>query len=181
MGRGATLFAAGVWAINLATSHSAVEVILHPGAPYLALRASNAAQTSWPTISFGRRLRGPFNICAWRRLAPYPALCATLDVYYSPSQLLCNSDFERSVYEGLPGSVNDEGCLTQGLFKVAEINHPLVLSLSKDGRRWFDNLTMSGGRRTLKRPCASRAPAHRDCHPADALGNDRRGRQLPTS
>ena len=27
---------------------------------------------------------------------------------------------------------------------------PLVLSLSKDGRRWFDKLTMSGGRRTLK-------------------------------
>jgi hypothetical protein len=33
-----------------------------------------------------------------------------------------------------------------------EINHPLVLSLSKDGRRWFDKLTMSGGRMTLKRP-----------------------------
>ena len=30
--------------------------------------------------------------------------------------------------------------------------HPLVLSLSKDGCRWFDKLTMSGGRRTLKRP-----------------------------
>ena len=29
----------------------------------------------------------------------------------------------------------------------------LVLSLSKDGCRWFDKLTMSGGRRTLKRPC----------------------------
>ena len=41
----------------------------------------------------------------------------------------------------------------QGLFKVMGINHPLVLSLSKDGRRWFDKLTMSGGRRTLKRPC----------------------------
>ena len=37
----------------------------------------------------------------------------------------------------------------QGLFKVVEINHPLVLSLSKDGCRWFDKLTMSGGRRTL--------------------------------
>ena len=45
------------------------------------------------------------------------------------------------------------GLRGQGLFKVAEINHPLVLSLSKDGRRWFDNLTMSGGRRTMKRPC----------------------------
>ena len=42
---------------------------------------------------------------------------------------------------------------TQGLFQVVEINHPFVLSLSKDGRRWFDKLTMSGGRRTLKRPC----------------------------
>ena len=39
-----------------------------------------------------------------------------------------------------------------GLFKVVEIKHPLVLILSKDGRRWFDKLTMSGGRRTLKRP-----------------------------
>ena len=111
LGRGATLIAAGVWAIDPATSHSADEVILHRGAPYLALRASNVAQTSWPTISFGRRLRGPFNVCAWRRLAPFPALCATLDVYYSPSKLFCNSDFEVSVYEGLPGSVNDEACL----------------------------------------------------------------------
>ena len=41
----------------------------------------------------------------------------------------------------------------QGLFKVVEINHPLVLSLSKDGGRWFDKLTMSGGWGTLKRPC----------------------------
>ena len=40
---------------------------------------------------------------------------------------------------------------SQGLFKVVEINRPLVLSLSKDGCRWFDKLTMSGGRRTLKR------------------------------
>ena len=32
----------------------------------------------------------------------------------------------------------------QGLSKVVGINHPLVLSLSKDGRRWFDKLTMSG-------------------------------------
>ena len=40
----------------------------------------------------------------------------------------------------------------QGTFKVVEIKHPLVLSLSKDGRRWFDKFTMSGGRRTLKRP-----------------------------
>ena len=30
---------------------------------------------------------------------------------------------------------------------------PLVLSLSKDGCRWFDKLTMTGGLRTLKRPC----------------------------
>ena len=33
---------------------------------------------------------------------------------------------------------------SEGFFKVVEINHPLVLSLSKDGRRWFDKLTMSG-------------------------------------
>ena len=32
----------------------------------------------------------------------------------------------------------------QGFFKVVEINHLLVLSLPKDGRRWFDKLTMSG-------------------------------------
>ena len=49
---------------------------------------------------------------------------------------------------------------TPGLFKVVEINHPLVLSLSKDGRRWFDKLTMSGGRRTLKWPCLRRGPNH---------------------
>ena len=35
---------------------------------------------------------------------------------------------------------------TQGLFKVVKIKHPLVLSLLKDGLRWFDKLTMSGGR-----------------------------------
>ena len=29
---------------------------------------------------------------------------------------------------------------------------PLILSLSKDGCQWFDKLTTSGGRRTLKRP-----------------------------
>ena len=40
----------------------------------------------------------------------------------------------------------------QGLFRVVEINHLLVLSPSKDSCRWFDKLTMSGGRRILKRP-----------------------------
>ena len=49
------------------------------------------------------------------------------------------------------------GCL-QSLFKVVEIHHPLILSLSKDGLRWFDKLTMSGGRRTLKKPCVAGAP-----------------------
>ena len=43
----------------------------------------------------------------------------------------------------------------QGLFKVGGFNHPLVLSLSKDGRGWFDKLTMSGGQRTLKSPGAA--------------------------
>ena len=43
----------------------------------------------------------------------------------------------------------------RGFFKLVEINHPLVLSLSKDGCRWFDKLTMSGGRRTLERPWTS--------------------------
>ena len=42
--------------------------------------------------------------------------------------------------------------LLRAYSKLREIKHPLVLSLSKDGRRWFDKLTMSGGRRTLKRP-----------------------------
>ena len=43
--------------------------------------------------------------------------------------------------------------LIRAFSKVVEINYPLVLSLSKDGCRWFDKLTMSGGRRTLKGPC----------------------------
>ena len=42
--------------------------------------------------------------------------------------------------------------LRRAFSKLWEIKHPLVLSLSKDGRPWFDKLTMSGGRRTLKRP-----------------------------
>ena len=55
---------------------------------------------------------------------------------------------KRSVRRGARRAILD-----QGLFKVVEINHPLVPILSKDGRRWFDKLTMSGGRRTLKGPC----------------------------
>ena len=58
----------------------------------------------------------------------------------------------RATLSSVPAIGNATPTLTQGLFKVVEINHPLILSLSKDGRRWFDKLTMSGGRRTLKRP-----------------------------
>ena len=36
----------------------------------------------------------------------------------------------------------------QGLFKVVEIKHPLVLSLSKDDYRWFNGLRMGGVFRT---------------------------------
>ena len=49
----------------------------------------------------------------------------------------------------------------QGLFTV--LRPPLVLSLSKDGRRWFDRLTMSGWfgwliSTTFKRLCIAGAP-----------------------
>ena len=65
----------------------------------------------------------------------------------------CRLNIESAaVYEPCVWHVKNTRPLTQGLFKVVEINHPLVLSLSKDGRRWFDKLTMSGGWRPLKRP-----------------------------
>ena len=49
------------------------------------------------------------------------------------------------------GQPNIPAMLRRAFTKLREIKHSLVLSLSEDGRRWFDNLTMSGSRRTLKR------------------------------
>ena len=54
-----------------------------------------------------------------------------------------------------------------GPFEVVEINHPLVLILSKDGRRWFDNLTMSGGRMTLRRASSTSVPEQLPMSDAD--------------
>ena len=82
----------------------------------------------------------------------------------------------------------------QGLSKVVGINHPLVLSLSKDGRRWFDKLTMSGMlrfviasasvaismrrrsggiRMILRRAQDERGGGARDCHVARQAHHER--------